>query len=113
MRDTTNPKCSPVNDAHASNEHEVGDGELPGIVAELGALPPGAVVNEDGVAKMFNRCGMSVKRAVERGELPRPTRLFGKNTWTARIIIEHIEHRLAEAAKEHANAERRTQQLRP
>ena len=42
---------------------------LPGVIAELGKLGTGAVVTEEGVAQLFNRCTVSVKRAVTRGEL--------------------------------------------
>ena len=42
----------------------------------------------------------SVKRAVQRGELPPPCRLFGGNAWTAGAIVQHIEKRLDQAAQE-------------
>ena len=73
---------------------------IPGLVAELGALPPDAVVTEESIAHLFGRHTTSVKRAVERGELPPPVRLFGQNTWTVGSIVRHIEDRLEEAAKE-------------
>lgn len=42
----------------------------------------------------------SIMAAVEHGELPRPVRLMGKNTWTAGAIVRHVEARLdAEARK--------------
>jgi len=76
-----------------------GEGEI-GIYEELGRLPPNTVVTEAGVARLFRRCTASIKAAVERGELPRPVRIMGKPTWTAGIIIRHIEEMLqAEARK--------------
>ena len=69
-------------------------GDILGVVRELGELGPGAVINEDGLARMFKRCNRTIQRAVERGELPQPTRLFGKRVWTARVIIQHLEGRL-------------------
>ena len=77
-----------------------GDGDMPAVVDALGKLPAGAIITEAGLAGIFNRCTASVKAAVERGELPRPVRTFGKNTWTAGSIIRHLEGRLeAEARK--------------
>ena len=70
------------------------------MIAFLGELGPGALITEEGMSNLFDRNPTSVKRAVERGELPPPCRLFGSNAWTARSVIDHIENRLAEAAKE-------------
>lgn len=86
---------------------------LPGIIALLGELKPGAIVTEEGVARLFNRHVASVKRAVQRGELPPPCRLFGSNTWTAGTLIGHIEKRLEEAAKEIEHIERKMKDLAP
>jgi len=80
----------------------------PGIVAALGELKAGAIVTEEGVAHLFNRHVTSVKRAVQRGELPPPCRLFGRNAWTVGTLIRHIEDRLERAAKE---AERVAQKM--
>jgi hypothetical protein len=76
-------------------------GRAGGIVKDLGELPPGAILEEEAVARMFGRHVVSVKRAVERGELPPPVRMFGKPCWTAGAILAHIEGRL-EAAKREA-----------
>jgi hypothetical protein len=75
-----------------------------GIVRELGDLPPGAIVEEEALARMFGRHAVSVKRAVERGELPPPVRMFGKPCWTAGAVLAHVEARL-EAAKREAEQE--------
>ena len=74
--------------------------QLPGVIAALGELQPGAVVTEEGVARLFGRCPTSVKRAVARGELPPPTRIFGSSAWTVGVLVGHIENRLKEAAAE-------------
>ena len=86
---------------------------LPGIIAALGELGSGAVITEEGVAHLFNRHEASVKRAVQRGELPPPCRLFGSNTWTAGAVIGHIEKRLEEAAREAENEAKRIVNLSP
>jgi hypothetical protein len=83
-----------------SMDHGIEANILPGIVAALGELKPGAIVTEEGVARLFKRHITSVKRAVQRGELPPPCRLFGANVWTAGALVQHIESRLEHAAKE-------------
>jgi hypothetical protein len=88
-------------------------GELPGIIALLGELKPGAILTEEGVARLFNRHVASVKRAVQRGELPPPCRLFGGNAWTAGALVRHIEKRLEEAAQEQERLSRKLAQLSP
>ena len=72
------------------------DGEhIKGIYAELGTLPENTLVTEDGLAKLMGKaCRESIKRAVDREELPRPVKIMGKNTWTVGSIIRHTEGRL-------------------
>lgn len=67
---------------------------------ELGDLPAGAIVTEANLAQMFGRCGETIKRAVERGELPPPVKLFGKPVWTVGVLLEHIEGLLRDAMKD-------------
>ena len=88
-------------------------GNLPGIIALLGELKPNAVINEEGIASIFGRHTASVKRAVQRGELPPPTRLFGNNTWTVGTLVRHIEQRLEEAKKKADEVNRKIARLSP
>ena len=92
---------------------EPGGNGMPGVCAALGELKPGATVTEAGLARMMQRHPVSIKRAVARGELPPPTRLLGKNVWTAGAIVRHIESRLEAAAREAERAARKFQGLRP
>ncbi len=71
-----------------------------GIIKELGDLPAGAVITEQGLSKIFNRHQVSVKRAIERGELPPSVRLFGEPVWTVGVLLEHLEKRLEKAKDE-------------
>jgi len=104
---TTSQGVMPMNEnADEDNLPEAGD--LPGIIAELGELGPGALVTEEGLACLFDRHPASIKRAVRRRELPPPCRLLGGNIWTAGVLVRHFEKRLEEAAKE---AERMAQKL--
>jgi hypothetical protein len=71
-----------------------------GIIRELGDLPADAVISEQALAKMFDRHRVSIKRAVERGELPPSIRLFGEPVWTVKALREHLTKRLDAAKKE-------------
>lgn len=74
--------------------------DLPGIVAELGKLGPGAVLFEEGFARLIGKHPISLKRAVKRGEIPPPVHWMGKPAWTVGAIIRHLDERLATAAQE-------------
>ena len=85
--------------------------DLPGIITALG--DPDAVITEAGLARLFGRCSASVKRAVKRDELPPGVKLFGTRAWTARVIVAHLERRLAEAAEEEERLKTKVAVLRP
>ena len=99
MKKSTNTATQTV-DLPAEAVAKAGKGTPTGIVKGLGELSPGAILEEDAVAQMFGRCATSVKRAVDRGELPPPVRMFGKPCWTAGAILEHIVARLRAAKRE-------------
>ena len=86
---------------------------LPGIISQLGELQPGAIITETGLANLFDRHVTSIKRAVSRNELPPPCRLLGRNRWTVRAIVQHIEARLEQAAVEQKRHEEKIKQLQP
>ena len=86
---------------------------LPGIVAELGTLQPKSLIFEEGMSSLFKRHPASIKRAVDRGELPPPVRMFGKNVWSAEAVTAHIAGRLAKVAKEREQFEQKVKQLSP
>ncbi len=71
-----------------------------GVIRELGDLPDGAVITEQGLSTMFDRHKVSIKRAVERRELPPSVRLFGEPVWTVKALREHLSKRLDAAKKE-------------
>lgn len=91
----------------------VNDGGLPGVIKELGELGPGAIITEPALAKMLGKHPVSVKRAVDRGELPRPVRFMGSQAWTVGAIVTHFEARLDAAAKEAARLARTIAEHRP
>lgn len=88
-------------------------GDLPGIIPLLGELKPGSLITEKGLARLFKRHPASIKRMVQRGELPPPCRMAGSNTWTAGALVRHIEKRLEQAAQEQERLSRKLAQLSP
>jgi hypothetical protein len=101
---------------HQALDHQVHQDQgavPPGIVRIIGDLPIGAVITEAGLATMFSRCQLTIKRAIERGELPRPIRLMGQPTWTAGAIVDHLNRRLREAQREHKDLDAKADKLRP
>ncbi len=84
-----------------------------GIICELGNLPPGAIVSEEGLARIFRRHHVSIKRAVQRGELPPSVRLFGELVWTVAVIQEHLKNRLETARKENEQMTKKFMKLNP
>ena len=84
---------------YQKQQHAMRASKLCGVVDVLGTLPAGALITEKGLAQILGKCTASIKAAVERGELPRPVRLMGKNTWTAGTIIRHMESRIEAATR--------------
>ena len=82
-----------------------------GIIRELGDLPAEAVVSEQALAKIFDRHRVSIKRAVERGELPPSIRLFGEPVWTVKALRNHLAERLDAARKESEQLQKRISQF--
>ena len=83
----------------------------PGIISTLGDLSPGTVITITGLARLFHRHVDSVKRAVRRGELPPPCRLFGQAAWTVGSLLRHLEGRLDREAVKRASLERKVARL--
>jgi len=82
-----------------------------GVIRELGELPPDTVLSEEALAKIFSWHRVSIKRAVERGELPPSIRMFGQSCWTVGCIREHLAKRLEAAKKEDEQLQRRISQF--
>jgi predicted DNA-binding transcriptional regulator AlpA len=75
-------------------------------LVRLDDLGENTIIDEANLAKLFGKCRASIKRSVARGELPRPVRLFGQDTWLAGLVAAHIRARLA-AMKEKAGITRK------
>jgi hypothetical protein len=94
-----------------TSEHKTTDHA--GIIAALAELPPDVLIDEAGLARIFNRHPVSIKRAIKRRELPPGVKLFGKPTWTAKVVLDHLNRRLDEAKKDAERLQRRISQLTP
>ncbi len=84
-----------------------------GIIAILAQMPGDAIIDETELARIFNRHPISIKRAIKRHELPPGVKMFGKPTWTAPAVLDHLNRRLEEAKKDAERLQRRISQLAP
>jgi hypothetical protein len=82
-----------------------------GVIRELGELSPDTVLSEQALAKIFDRHRVSIKRAVERGELPPSVRLFGEPVWTVKALRDHLGKRLDQAKKESEQLQKKINQF--
>ena len=87
--------------------------DLFGVIRGLGDLPSGTIVTEEGLARIFGRHRVSIKRAVQRGELPPSIRLFGVPVWTVAVIQQHLKNRLETARKESEQTIKKFMKLSP
>ena len=78
-----------------------------GIIKELGDLSPGTVVTESALSKIFKRSPTTIKRAVDRGELPPPIRIFGQCSWTIEAIQQHFRKEHERLKNEREELEKR------
>jgi len=74
-------------------------------------LKPGTILSEHMLAKAFKRHPLSIRRAVERGELPPPFRLFGKPAWMVESILAHFSDISASNLQEQSNLEKSRSKL--
>ena len=100
----------------ADNDSRGGDpamDELQGeLFALIGSLQDGALITEAGLAKMFGRHPVSIKRAVERGELPPPIYLLKRPMFSIGGIRRHLERRFEEALVEQERIQNLVQEHR-
>lgn len=66
-------------------------GDVDQGLAALNAMKLNALISETELARILHRDPKSIKRAVERQELPPPCRFLGRNVWTVGAIIRHVE----------------------
>ncbi len=108
-------ECPSQHDGSSCNEkmQKNSTKQIAGLWRDLGELPAGAVVTEEALARIFGKHRITIKRAVQRGELPPPVRLFGVPVWTVSSLLNHIEWRLHAEKTEMQRQEVRNRQLSP
>jgi len=97
----------------AASEIEAQTADTPGVTDALARLPGNTILTLPAVARIFGRSPKSIYRAIRRGELPPPTRLFGKASWTAGSILAHVQNRLERVKVEAEREARRLAQIAP
>lgn len=95
---------------HADVPAPVPTPNLPGVFASIGALPPSALISEDGLADALAVNKRTVRRMVQRGELPPGIPFAGRTTWLAGRIINHFDRRAEHAARDAERNMRRVTQ---
>jgi hypothetical protein len=109
-----NDAASPVpnHDGSTSPNAQEADHGLE-LITTLAVLPKDAIISEQQFARLFRRHITSVKRAIQRGELPPSVPLLNEQVWTAGVILAHLNDRLEAERKKAGESLRRVQQLRP
>lgn len=90
---------------------QMANGDNAGVIRELAAMAPETIIDEAGLAQIFGRHPVSIKRAVRRGELPPGVKLFGRSAWTARAILDHLNRRLETVKQDRERLKRRISAL--
>lgn len=91
-------------------------GEQPGIWREFNELGRDTLVSEAAMAQIFAKHLMSIRRAIDKQQLPPPVKLMDARVWRLGTILDFIDARLAAeqkaAEKAAAEAERKFLELR-
>ncbi len=98
-------------------ENENRQGELRAHIKEvnttLAGLPRDTLLDEQALAQALGVCGRTVRRCVQRHELPEPIRLAGRSQWLAGRVLDHLHERAAEKEKEAKRNFSRLQAINP
>ena len=86
------------------------DEDRPGVLIDgLAVLPERTILDEARLAGLLAVTRRTVRRMVNRFELPPPTRLAGRSMWLAGRVLSHIE---AAAERAERKAERVARKIR-
>src|SRR5512145_3347699 len=90
-----NDAASPVPNHDGSTSPDAQEAD-PGLdlMTTLAVLPKDAIISEQQFAQLFRRHITSVKRAIQRGELPPSVPLLNEQVWTVGVILAHLNARL-------------------
>ena len=86
----------------------------PGLIIDaLAKLPEKAMLDETALAEMFHVTPRTIRRMVQRFELPPPIRLAGRSIWLAGKVLAHIEAAAAHMAKDAEVRARKIREIAP
>ena len=103
--DTETP-CAPT----PCDEGATGKGPVESGLAEL---PERTILNARRLARLLNLTPRTLRRMVQRHELPPPVRLAGRSCWMAGKVLDHIEAVADRALKEAEKEAARIRRLSP
>lgn len=84
--------------SHKSDDTPQAGNDVQAVGLRLAQLGEDTVVTESDLAQIIGRHRVSIRRAVERGELPAPFRAFGRPSWTVQKLLDHFHGLQASAA---------------
>ena len=70
------------------------------MIDELFKMDEKTIISIHEMAKIFQKSSLSVRRAVQRNELPPPVKLLGRDSWLVGNILKHFSNRLDTAKKQ-------------
>lgn len=73
---------------------------VPGVFDGLARLPGNAILTEPAMARAFDVEPRTIRRMVNRGELPPGIPMAGKTTWIAGRVLAHFAARAERAERE-------------
>lgn len=83
-----------------SHSYTGGEIEPVTVVRTLADLPPRSLITEAGLAEVFSVSGRTVRRMVNRGQLPPPVKLADRNTWMVGLLLDYLEEQMQQAVSE-------------
>ena len=75
-----------------------------GVVVALANMPEKAIITETALARVLAVTTRTIRRMVQRNEIPPAVNLAGKSVWFAGNVLSHLQSRAERVAKD---AERR------
>src|SRR6185436_14270428 len=71
-----------------------------GVIVDLAGMPAKAILNEHALARALGVTQRTIRRMVQRNELPPPIPMAGQAVWFAGRVLEHAETRAERAEKD-------------
>ncbi len=69
------------------------------LIDDLARLPEKAIVDEKRLATMLRVTTRTIRRMIDRLELPPPVRMRGRSVWFAGLVLSYIEEKAMQSAR--------------